>query len=138
MSIPFSGTISKSGGLTSAISKQLRSVTLKPVKKVQIKFDPFHPKVEQTRYFLYYLSTKKVQQTNLNCSIKTQVLCDRTDPSITFGLANGEEVVFNSANLSALEMLKLYNQHITVLAPKEEPAVIVTTKSAKKTLNKRR
>lgn len=49
MSIPFSGTLKSSGGLTAAIYKQVKSVTLKPLNRIVIKFDPFHEKIEQTR-----------------------------------------------------------------------------------------
>jgi large subunit ribosomal protein L53 len=50
MSIPYSGTIKRSAGVISAISKQLKSVTLKPAKKIFVTFDPFHEKVTSTRY----------------------------------------------------------------------------------------
>lgn len=49
MSIPFSGSWSRSGGISSAISKQLRTVTLKPVKRIVFKFDPFHQNVLSIR-----------------------------------------------------------------------------------------
>ncbi|KAF6214001.1 hypothetical protein GE061_011730 [Apolygus lucorum] len=113
MSIPFSGVLGLSGGLTAAIAKQVKSVNLKPVKRVVFKFDPFHDSVEQTRYFMYYMNTEKVAKTNLQCIVKTQIVCDRSDPSVSFSLASGEEFVFKSANLSVLEMLTLYNKHIT-------------------------
>lgn len=133
MSIPFSGAIKRSGGITQAISSQLKKVNLKAVRKVFIQFDPFHDRVTETRYFMHYITAPKVLKTNLSCSFKTEVLCDRTDPSITFNLANGEEVVFNSANLTALEMCKLFNKHISVLAPKE---TVVASPAATKTLKK--
>jgi len=41
MSLPFSGSKSKSAGLVSAIRKQTLLLNLKPVKKVSVKFDPF-------------------------------------------------------------------------------------------------
>jgi large subunit ribosomal protein L53 len=50
MSVPFSGTLKRSGGIGSAIAKQLRFVNLKPVKKVDVKFDPFNKNVTETRY----------------------------------------------------------------------------------------
>ncbi|XP_014287706.1 large ribosomal subunit protein mL53 [Halyomorpha halys] len=133
MSIPFQGTLKRSGGVSAAIVKQLKSLTLKPVNKVSIKFDPFHHKIEETRYFMHYITAPKVQKTNLACKFKTEVVCDRSDPSVTFKLANGDEVIFKSLNLSALEMFKLYNKHITVLAPKEtDTAQTIATKSVKK------
>uniref|UniRef100_A0A023FA81 Large ribosomal subunit protein mL53 n=1 Tax=Triatoma infestans TaxID=30076 RepID=A0A023FA81_TRIIF len=138
MSIPFSGTVKLSGGLSAAIYKQVKSVTLKPVKRIVFKFDPFHEKTEQTRYFMFHISTPSVLKTNLNCKIKTQIICDRCDPSINFTLANGEEIEFKSANLNALEMLTLFNKHISVLVPKEDSTVTpITTKSAKRAFGKK-
>lgn len=49
MSIPFSGTLSRSGGILSAIGKQVKLLNLKGVKKVTITFDPFHENVKPTR-----------------------------------------------------------------------------------------
>lgn len=43
MSISYSGTFKRSAGLASAIAKQLNSVNLKPVKAINVQFDPFHP-----------------------------------------------------------------------------------------------
>ncbi|KAL1123206.1 hypothetical protein AAG570_002293 [Ranatra chinensis] len=130
MSITFSGTLSRSGGVTAAIAKQLKSVNLKPVNKVVFKFDPFHEKVEQTRYFMFHVQTSDVIKTNLSCSFKTEVVCDRSDPVINFSLANGDKVVFKSANLTALEMFKLFNEHISILAPKETITSTPSTLSA--------
>lgn len=84
---------------------------------------------------MHYITAPKVQQTNLSCKFQTEVICDRSDPLVTFKLANGEEVIFKAANLSALEMFKLYNKHITILAPKEiETAPAIATKSVKKAI----
>nr|BAN21006.1 mitochondrial ribosomal protein L53 [Riptortus pedestris] len=133
MSIPFAGALKRSGGVSEAISRQLKSVTLKPVKRVSFKFDPFHERVVETRYFMHYITAPKVLKTNLTCSFKTEIQCDRTDPSITFKLVNGEEIVFKSANLTALEMCKLFNKHISVLAPEETVvAAPITAKASKK------
>lgn len=52
MSIPYSGTIRRSGGVVSAIGKQLKSVNLKAAKRITVKFDPFGNNVTHTRYFV--------------------------------------------------------------------------------------
>lgn len=50
MSIPFTGTINSwSGGVSSAIAKEARKLSLKPVKKITFQFDPFLKESEQTR-----------------------------------------------------------------------------------------
>lgn len=49
MSIPFNGTRTRSKGIISAIAKHLRTLSLKPVKSIDIKFDPFHDKALEAR-----------------------------------------------------------------------------------------
>ncbi|KAJ9594337.1 hypothetical protein L9F63_014254, partial [Diploptera punctata] len=46
---------------------------------------------------------------------------------------NDESVIFKSGNLTNLELLQLYNKHISPLAPVEDTAAVVPkTKSEKK------
>lgn len=49
MSISYSGTFTRSGGIVAAIGKQMKLVNLKPLKSINIKFDPFHENAQQTR-----------------------------------------------------------------------------------------
>lgn len=49
MSVPFSGTLRRSGGVVSAIGKQLKLVNLKAAKRITVKFDPFSDNVTHTR-----------------------------------------------------------------------------------------
>ncbi|XP_021931324.1 39S ribosomal protein L53, mitochondrial [Zootermopsis nevadensis] len=138
MSVPFSGTLKRSAGISSAIAKQLRFVNLKPLKKVIVKFDPFDKNVTETREFLFSLTGSKILATNLNCKIKTEILCDRSEPSITFTLNSKEVIVFKSGNLTNLELLQLYNKHITPLATTEEPETSIPKTKSEKKAGKRR
>lgn len=49
MSVPYSGTLRRSGGVVSAIGKQLKQVNLKAAKRIVVKFDPFSNNVTHTR-----------------------------------------------------------------------------------------
>lgn len=49
MSIAYSGSWKRSGGLISAIVKNIKLVNLKGVKRVTISFDPFAENVKSTR-----------------------------------------------------------------------------------------
>lgn len=49
MSIPFSGSKNLGIGVVSAISKHLKSVNLRGVQRITVKFDPFHEQVASTR-----------------------------------------------------------------------------------------
>ncbi|XP_069704179.1 large ribosomal subunit protein mL53 [Periplaneta americana] len=133
MSVPFSGTLKRSAGIGSAIAKQLKLLNLKPVKKVVIKFDPFAENVTATRDFLFCMTGSNVQATNLNCKIKTEILCDRSEPTICFTLNDNQSIMFKSGNLTNLELLQLYNKHVTPLAAEDKTSTTVPqTKSEKK------
>lgn len=119
MSIPFNGTRTRSQGIISSIAKQLRILNLFPVKSVDIKFDPFHEKSLEVRDFFFHITTKKVAATNPRCNIKPHIVSDLSEPIITFSLLSGDNVVMKATNLSSLDILKLYNKHITKLAPAE-------------------
>lgn len=49
MSVPFSGALRRSGGIVSAIGKQLKGINLKGVKRITVQFDPFAENVKSTR-----------------------------------------------------------------------------------------
>lgn len=49
MSLLPTGTFSRSGGLISAIAKNIRNMNLKAAKRITISFDPFHENVTSTR-----------------------------------------------------------------------------------------
>ncbi|XP_029039655.1 39S ribosomal protein L53, mitochondrial isoform X2 [Osmia bicornis bicornis] len=119
MSIPFNGTRTRSAGLISAIIKQLKSVNLKPVKSINIQFDPFHKKASEVRDFFFHITCQKIIATNPRCVVKPQIVSDLSEPIIKFKLLSGDNVVFKTTNLTSLNILQLYNKHITPLAPVE-------------------
>ncbi|CAB3385113.1 Hypothetical predicted protein [Cloeon dipterum] len=110
MSIFASGSLKRSAGVIDAIRKQVKLVTLKPAKRIVIKFDPFHEKAPETRKFLLHITNPKIQDTNLNCLVKAEVLSDLSDPSVEVHLNEGGKVTVKSSNLSCLEIFKLYNK----------------------------
>ncbi|ALC41953.1 mRpL53 [Drosophila busckii] len=141
MSVPFSGTLRRSGGVVSAIGKQLKSINLKGVKRITVQFDPFAENVKATREFLFLLSTPKVSLTNPKCIVKPDIVCDRSPAFVKFSLIESaqeqikaKEIRFNSENLNTLELLQLCNKHVSTLAPPEEITNKVLTKAEKQKL----
>ncbi|XP_037894184.1 uncharacterized protein LOC119640316 isoform X2 [Glossina fuscipes] len=126
MSIYYSGTLTRSSGIVSAIGKELKRVNLKGVKRITVTFDPFAANVKSTREFLFLLSVPRVTQSNPNCLLKTDVVCNRQQPKIKFSLIE-----------SAQEHLKLCNKYLSVLAPEEEEKLSAVTKSAAKAFKKK-
>jgi hypothetical protein len=49
MSVPFSGVFTRSGGVMAAVAKQIKLLNFRAVKRVTVKFDPFHEKAHITR-----------------------------------------------------------------------------------------
>uniref|UniRef100_A0A336MSH9 Large ribosomal subunit protein mL53 n=1 Tax=Culicoides sonorensis TaxID=179676 RepID=A0A336MSH9_CULSO len=144
MALVRGGAISRSAGLQSAITKQVKLLNLKAVKRITITFDPLHENAVETRNFLWHLSLPKVQLSNPNCALKTEIVCDRRPGEVKFQLLPSiaekvkvKQVNLNSGNLSTLELLQLTNKLITVHAPKEEALNVVKTKSEKKAGKKR-
>ncbi|KAJ8927044.1 hypothetical protein NQ314_020531 [Rhamnusium bicolor] len=137
MSIYYSGTFTRSAGVISAIVKQLKLVNLKPVKKIQIQFDPFHPNAATARNFLFHISSPKVAETNLNCAIKTNIVCDRSEPEIRIDLLDSGSIKFLTNNLTVLEILQHINKHISSKVkddPIDQEALSkIATKNTKKT-----
>lgn len=41
MALKYTGTGTRSGGIFQAIAKQVKTISLEPVKKITFKFDPF-------------------------------------------------------------------------------------------------
>ncbi|KAI4502907.1 hypothetical protein M0802_001951 [Mischocyttarus mexicanus] len=120
MSVPFSGTLTRSRGLISSIAKEMRQINFKLVNKIVVQFDPFHKNVKETRKFLFHISSPKALNTNPFCLLKTQVVCDNSDPTVTFDLASGNKVIFECKNLSLLNILQYCNKHVSSLVPPPE------------------
>ncbi|XP_078043220.1 mitochondrial ribosomal protein L53 [Augochlora pura] len=138
MSLPFSGVRSRSKGIISAIAKHLRHLTLKPVKSINVKFDAFNPKALETRDFFFHITTPKIIATNPRCVVKPEIVSDLSDPVVTFKLLSGNNVVVKSANLTSLNILELYNKHITPLSPREPETGSQKTATSKKKEKKRK
>lgn len=49
MSLPRTGSLSRSAGLISAVAKNLRLLNLKAVKRITVSFDPLGENVKETR-----------------------------------------------------------------------------------------
>lgn len=108
---------------------QLTKVNMKPVKKVHYKFDPFHPNPHSIMQVMSHLSVEKIQKSNPKCLWKTEVVCDRSEPTLTLELNEGDSLKFKTANLQVLEILSTMNEYVLPRV-KEEIAPVIETKGA--------
>ncbi len=77
-----SGLVRKPSGHFHEITQQLKTIDLRPVQKIEYKFDPFHQSSKHVRDFSFFLSQTKIRDTNFKCIFKTTVLSDLSPPEI--------------------------------------------------------
>ncbi|XP_054156910.1 uncharacterized protein LOC128955280 [Oppia nitens] len=106
------------------LKNQLKLINLKPTKRVHLKFDPFHPHVSSIREFLVAVSSPNIIKTNPKCIIKTEIVCQRQEPTITVSLENGKTIIFKTDLLSTLEITKNYNQLVNKLTATPTAATV--------------
>ncbi|XP_075680202.1 uncharacterized protein LOC113798775 [Dermatophagoides pteronyssinus] len=94
-----------------AKQNEIRQLQLKPFKRIHFKFDPFHSQVVSIREFLQHLDRRQVHKTNPKCLIRTEIVCDQQEPTITAHLENGKKIHFKTANLTTIELLEYFNQY---------------------------
>jgi len=117
------------------IQRQVKRINLKPVKRMQFAFDPFNPTVKSIRHSLFHFSSEKVRATNPKCIYKTDILSDRSEPTIKVLLEDNSDnlgsIVFKTANLKVEDVLTKFNEmvlpHVKVELEEDR-----TTKGAKK------
>ncbi|KAM7292559.1 39S ribosomal protein L53, mitochondrial [Ixodes scapularis] len=96
-----------------AVRRAAKNLQLRPFKRITVKFDPFHKNVTPIRDFLHQVSALRVRQTNPDCVLKTDVVCDRSDPSIELTLLDGHRVIIRTDYLTNLEVLETMNKVAT-------------------------
>lgn len=84
------------------------------------------------RDFLFQITTPKIIATNPRCMVKPCVVSNLSEPIITFNLLSGDKIVCKGKNLTSLNILELYNKHITPLAPRESEAEVEETQLKRK------
>lgn len=72
---------------------------------------------------MFYMSSGAVRETNPKCTFKTEIANDRAEPTILVQLDTDKSVLFKAGHLTELEVLQLWNKHISPLAtPADGPA----------------
>ncbi|NXY91084.1 RM53 protein, partial [Alcedo cyanopectus] len=95
-------------------------VGLRPVKSIMVRFCPFESNVESTRKFLGCIYHKRIQATNTNCEVMTDVRHDGSEPLIDVMFVDGERLIMKGANLTTVEMLTALKSRCNEKELKEE------------------
>jgi len=115
---------------------QLIKVNMKPVKRVHYTFDPFHPRVDSIRHVIRHFSCERIQKSNPKCFFKTEVVCNRSEPTIKIELDEGNSLLFKTAHLSTEEIVTMINDYVLPRVKEEKPAV-TESKGAKASSGKK-
>lgn len=90
--------------------KALLGFSLKNVKRLEVKFDPFHPNAGNVREFYQGVTYKKALKTNPELITKANIVCDRSDPLVTVQFADNHKLVINSKYLESNHIIDLIRQ----------------------------
>ncbi|XP_064652882.1 large ribosomal subunit protein mL53-like [Lineus longissimus] len=89
--------------------RQMKNFHLRGVNKVKLSFDPFHESVNSVRQMVFLMSADRVQMSNDNCKIKTEILSNMSEPQIDVDFTDGRKAIIKTANLSTLEILDYFD-----------------------------
>lgn len=89
---------------------KLVNFTLKDIKRLEVKFDPFHKNAENIREFYHGATHQRALRTNPECIYKATIVSDRSDPLITVKFQDNHDLVINSAHLESTHILQLIDQ----------------------------
>ncbi|XP_003741693.1 39S ribosomal protein L53, mitochondrial [Galendromus occidentalis] len=98
----------------------LKNMQLRPVKRMNFQFDPFHPQVSSIRDCLFHMNGEKLRLTNPSCSMKTEIVCDRSPPRIDLLLNEGQRYRILTENLTLLEVVQQLDKICRQFDPKKE------------------
>jgi topoisomerase IA-like protein len=136
--IPFEGKLPNIDTPRKRFFIQCKLVNLKPCKKITYTFDPFLKSSAGVRDMMHVLSVEKVRKTNPKCMFKTDVVDDRSEPTVKVELGgdnDGKKVVFKAGLLNNYEILSEFNR---ILLPMVTEDVKVVTQSKGEKMRKKR
>lgn len=89
---------------------QFAGFNLKHIKRIDVKFNPFHQNAANLREFYQGVTERKVINSNPECSLKAKVVCDDSDPMVNVLFADEHKLVINSKYLESGHLLRLIKE----------------------------
>lgn len=90
--------------------REIFNFSLKNIKRLDVRFDPFHPNAGNVREFYQGATIKKFLKTNPECITGATVVSDRSDPLVTVQFRNNHKLVINSRHLESGHIARLIKQ----------------------------
>jgi hypothetical protein len=89
---------------------ELLGYSLKNVRRLEVKFDPFHPNAPNVREFWAGITDKKALKTNPELVIKTTIVSDQSDPMVRVEFVDNHKLILNGKYLESPHFLQLIRQ----------------------------
>jgi len=128
--IPASGRIGRFLAFEEKTLLEFRKLNVQPIKKATFTFDPMLENYHSIRNVMYFFNKPKVLEGNVKIIVKTDIVDDRRDPSISLDLNDGRTLEIKTGNLDELEIIRVINYYLMPLITEEKAAT--ETKSAAK------
>ncbi|XP_064597632.1 uncharacterized protein LOC135464076 [Liolophura sinensis] len=106
------------------VSSLLKSLTLKGVKKMTFRFDPYHPKVFSIRELLFITNSPRILETNLNCDVKVDVKSDRSEPVFDVEFIDDSKAVFKTENLLIEDIMTRFHRLCEEKCPEQDDSLL--------------
>lgn len=90
--------------------KEVYQLSLKNIKRLEVKLDPFHPNALNVREFYQGVTGKHRLKSNPECITKAVIVCDQSDPLVTVQFQNNHKLVLNSKYLESGHIVRLIRQ----------------------------
>lgn len=103
------------------IAEVANKFTLDSIKRIDVKFDPFHPNAGNVREFFQAASEKKAIKSNPECITKAKIVCDNSDPLVTIQFKDNHKLVINGKHLESGHFVKLIRHFRNLHKDEPEP-----------------
>lgn len=90
------------------------SLSLKNIKRLEVKFDPFHPNASSVRTFYSGVTTKKRLKSNPECIFRAEIVDDNTDPLVTVQFKDDHKLILNGKYLEPSHFVQLIREFETI------------------------
>lgn len=87
--------------------QELVGFSLRHIKRIDVKFDPFHPNANAVREFYQEATTRRRLKVSPEIVTRAQVVSDSSDPLVTVHFENNHKLALNSKHLEAAHIVKL-------------------------------
>ena len=90
--------------------QHLAGYSLKHIKRLEVRFDPFHANALNVREFWFGVTDYKQIKTNPQIVTKTTVVSDGSDPLVTVYYNDDHKLVLNGKHMESSHFLRLIKQ----------------------------